>query len=96
MSFQPAMREGSDSSTEEDDWVEEEDMFVPATAIGQASCSTEQKAQTSSSQPSTSVQTPSQRQNDYGTYINLINEISDEDDDDDLYSAVIASIEDET
>lgn len=89
------MREGSDSSTEEDDWVEEEDMFVPATAVAQASCSTQQKAQASSSQPSTSDQTPSQWQNDYGTYIDLIHETSDEDNDDDLYSAIIASIEDQ-
>ena len=132
------MREGCDSSTEEDDWVEEEDMFVPATAVAQASCSTEQKAQASSlqpstsdqtpncwpysrphlyapatavaqascstqqkaqassSQPSTRDQTPSQCQNDYGTYIDLIHETSDEDNDDDLYSAIIASIEDQT
>ncbi|XP_078139955.1 G2/M phase-specific E3 ubiquitin-protein ligase [Centroberyx gerrardi] len=88
--------EGSDSSTEEDEWVEEEDMFVPATAIAQASCSTQQEVQTFSSQPSTSDQTPSQWQNDYGTYINLINETSDEDNEDDLYSAIIASIEDTT
>ncbi|CAK6965391.1 kDa repressor of the inhibitor of the protein kinase [Scomber scombrus] len=132
------MREGCDSSTEEDDWVEEEDMFVPATAVAQASCSTQQevqmfssqpstsdqtpnrwpnprpqvfvpattvaqascstqqKAQASSSQPSTRDQTPSQWQNDYGTYIDLIHETSDKDNDDDLYSAIIASIEDQT
>uniref|UniRef100_UPI003AAB1521 uncharacterized protein n=1 Tax=Centroberyx gerrardi TaxID=166262 RepID=UPI003AAB1521 len=71
-------------------------MFVPATAIAQASCSTQQEVQTFSSQPSTSDQTPSQWQNDYGTYINLINETSDEDNEDDLYSAIIASIEDTT
>ncbi|XP_027132727.1 uncharacterized protein LOC109141189 isoform X2 [Larimichthys crocea] len=180
VALEPTMKEGCDSSTEEDDWVEEEDMFVPATAVAQASCSTEQKAQASSSQPSTSDQTPncwpysrphlyapatavaqascstqqevqmfssqpstsdqtpnrwpdprpqvyapatavaqascstqqkaqasssqpstrdqtpSQCQNDYGTYIDLIHETSDEDNDDDLYSAIIASIEDQT
>ncbi|KAE8300718.1 G2/M phase-specific E3 ubiquitin-protein ligase [Larimichthys crocea] len=71
-------------------------VYAPATAVAQASCSTQQKAQASSSQPSTRDQTPSQCQNDYGTYIDLIHETSDEDNDDDLYSAIIASIEDQT
>ncbi|XP_045913676.1 G2/M phase-specific E3 ubiquitin-protein ligase-like isoform X2 [Micropterus dolomieu] len=69
---------------------------VPVTATAQASCSNQQEDQASSSQPSMSEQNPIQWQNDYGTYINLINETSDVDDDDDLYSAIIASVEDKT
>lgn len=70
-------------------------VHVPATATAQASCSTEQRAQDSSSQPSTCNQNCSRWQNDYGRYIDIINETSDEDNDDDLYSATIASLEDQ-
>lgn len=85
-----------DSSSEEEDFVEEEDIFAPAALISQAqpSCSTEQRAQDVSSQPSTSNQNSSRWQNDYGRYIDIINEMSDEDDDD-LYSAIIASLDDQ-
>lgn len=115
----------TDTSTEEDECVEEE-MFVPATAIAHAACSPQKEFETLSSQPSTSHHTPNRWsdprpevhvpataiassvpstsnqnqncnrwQNDYESYINLIYETTDEDDDD-LYSAVIASIEDQT
>lgn len=60
------------------------EVHVPATAIA-------------SSVPSTSNQNQNcnRWQNDSESYINLIYETTD-DDDDDLYSAVIASIEDQT
>lgn len=132
------IQEDTDTSTEEDEWVKEEDVFVPATANSQVSdrnphgvqtCSSQpstsgqtlhhwpdprvqvdvsatansqvsgsnpEDVQTPSSQPSTSDQTLIQWQNDYGTYVNLINETTDDEDDDDLYNAIIASVEEKT
>lgn len=117
--------EMTDTSTEEDECVEEE-IFAPAAVIAQASCSAQKEFEPLSSQPSTSHHTPNRWsdprpefhvlapaiassvpstsspnqnpnrwQNDYESYINLIHETTD-DEDDDLYSAVIASIEDQT
>ncbi|XP_041644921.1 uncharacterized protein LOC121510767 [Cheilinus undulatus] len=69
---------------------------VSATANTQDSGSNPEDVQTPSSQPSTSDQTLRQWQNDYGTYVNLINETTDDEDDDDLYNAIIASIKEKT
>ncbi|XP_053190794.1 uncharacterized protein LOC128374565 [Scomber japonicus] len=180
VALEPTMREGCDSSTEEDDWVEEEDMFVQPLQLPRLHAAPNRKPKllhrspplvtrplivghtldlTSMPQPlqlprlhaapnrkskcshhspplvtrplivgrtpdlksmpqplqlprlhaahnkkpkllhhspPQGDQTPSQCQNDYGTYIDLIHETSDEDNDDDLYSAIIASIEDQT
>ncbi|XP_049416169.1 G2/M phase-specific E3 ubiquitin-protein ligase-like isoform X3 [Epinephelus fuscoguttatus] len=137
VALEPVIQEDTDTSTEEDEWVKEEDVFVPATANSPVSDRNPHGVQTRSSQPSTSgqtlhhwpdprvqvdvsatansqvsgsnpedVQTPSsqpptsdqtliQWQNDYGTYVNLINETTDDEDDDDLY-AIIASVEEKT
>ncbi|XP_048010126.1 E3 ubiquitin-protein ligase NEDD4-like [Megalobrama amblycephala] len=60
--------------------------------------STNAQASSSSQQetPQSNSPTPRRWQNDYGTYINLINDSLDEDEDEELYTAIIASIEDQT
>lgn len=62
----------------------------------QNSSSIPQRVTSPSSQPSTSDHTSSQWQNDYWTYINLIKEASDEDNEDDLHSTILSSTEDQT
>lgn len=66
---------------------------VPATA---SSSSIPQRVTSLSSQPSTSDHMSRQWQNDYETYINLIKEASDEDNEDDLHSTIVSSTEDQT
>lgn len=58
--------------------------------------STNAQASSSSQQETPQSNSPTSRhwQNDYGTYINLINDSLDEDEE--LYTAIIASIEDQT
>ncbi|CAM4575026.1 unnamed protein product [Leuciscus chuanchicus] len=60
--------------------------------------STNAQASSSSQQGTSQSNSPTSRrwQNDYGTYINLINDSLDEDEDEEMYTAIIASIEDQT
>ncbi|XP_073729858.1 G2/M phase-specific E3 ubiquitin-protein ligase-like [Misgurnus anguillicaudatus] len=60
--------------------------------------STNAQASSSSQQETSQSNSPTSRrwQNDYGTYINLINDSLDEDEDEELYTAIVASIEDQT
>lgn len=60
--------------------------------------STNAQASSSSQQETSQSSSPTSRrwQNDYGTYINLINDSLDEDENEELYTAIIASIEDQT
>lgn len=71
--------------------------FHPSTSA-QASSSSQQETPKSTRVSSSQQNSPTSRrwQNDYGTYINLINDSLDEDEDEQLYTAIIASIEDQT
>lgn len=90
----------SESSESEASLIEEDtviDTSVTETPSGAvtAEYSASNHHRAPSEQPSASGQAVSRPESDYGTYINII-EDSEEEEEDDLFSAIVASIEDQT